>query len=272
MKLNILTTAALLAIAGTALTQSAKAQFSSTNPNGNGSNEDLILSFSQGTNSANDYELDLGNADKYLDATSTISIANVLSDLNSFDANGFDTDAGLSLNITGVYIGSAADTGAPGYTINNDTLFGAVGSSTSKIAGISPATQGTDAGFADDIYSPGGTTNNPATDGSAAGSFFVPTANVASYQTLKTKDGVGNSVAFSANGSPDLYLDVLTHGSGFTAGASTVDGNGFFTVTSGGEVEYVVPAASPEPSTYALMALGAGLLFWQIRRKSVASL
>jgi hypothetical protein len=70
-----------------------------------------------------------------------------------------------------------------------------------------------------------------------------------------------------------LYLDTIAPStvSSFTKGTSTIDISGdVFSLSSSGVLSFSSAAAAvPEPSTYALMFLGALVLIWQTsRRKS----
>jgi len=281
MKLNLLTTAALLAIVGTTMTPSAKAQFTA-NVGGAANSEDLILSFADNTSTDNgsttNYEVDLGSADKYLIATSTINIANISSDLSSiYSSSSFFTNPNLSISILGDNEG-VTDSSA-GFNITNKSIFVSLSNPANPYSAQSNGTLNSDYTAADQIYKPNASGLNTPTDGAAAGSFLVPTANSASFFTINSTDGLNtqSSAAFTSAGvAPELYLETLVHGAGSkttTLGSTDIDTTGYFTVTSGGEVQYVVAsAAAPEPSTYALMVLGGARFFWHIRRKSVSSL
>lgn len=269
MKLNILTTTALLALAGTALTQSAKAQFTS-NFAGTANVGDLILSFADNTTSDNgnttNYEVDLGNFSQYQTATSTIPIVNIASDLNSiYSSSNPLTNPNIAFSLLGYTDVS---------TTNNSLLIGIANPSAPNGA-QADSVVGNAEGAVEPIYSPGTAPSNLPTDGTAKGSFIVPTVNGSSYNTAAPNVGFPTAISLTAAGAPDIYLEQITHANSTkntVVGGDNVDTTGYFTVTSGGEVEYVVASAAPEPSTYALMALGAGFLVWQLRRKSVSSL
>jgi hypothetical protein len=279
MKLNILTTAAVLALTGTVMTQSAKAQFVSTNNGGAANSSDLILSFedNQVGNSASgipadqgsstNYELDLGSVDQYLGATSNINIANISADLTSVYGSGFFTNSNLVLGILGVNNSGAAD--ATNGALSN-TIYVSLTNPLVPFPAESKSVEGGRAGTVGNLYSPNAGSPAP-TDGATAGSFEVSTANPSGFFNINSTDGFGSgsTTTFTAAGiAPQLSLETLYYasagGSGSKLGSSAVD-NGYFTVSSGGEVEFI--AATPEPSTYALM-----FLFWQIRRKSVSNL
>ncbi len=280
MKLNLLTTTAFLAIAAAASMHSAKAQFTTTNSGGAANSEDLILSFADNTSGDNgattNYEFDLGSADTYLNATSTIQIGNILTDLNATYSN-FFTNPNLSISILGDNNSGATDSSS-GLNITNGSIFVSLNNPLNPYPAQSNSTMNGDFTAVNQIYSPNSASSNLPTNGAAAGSFKVPTANSASFSSLNAVDGLNTqtSASFSTSGAPDLYLETLIHGAGnksTTTGSAFVDTTGFFTVTSSGEVEYEVgAAATPEPSTNALMLLGAGILFWHVRRKSVSSL
>ena len=281
MKLNILSTAAALALAGVALSQSAKAQFVAGNVAGSANDEDLILSFFDNNSSDNgsgtDYELDLGNVDRYLNATSTISVANVNTDLSGLYSTGtYSTNTNLGISILGVYgspDGSTSDTNVTP-AITPTSVFVSLKSPLAPYPAGTTTTIGAKYTEVSPIYTPGAVTGaNAPTDGSTTGSFLVPVANGSSFKLVSANDGFGtaNSSATFGLVAPQLYLEELLNngGKGATAGTAVVDSSGYFTVTSGGEVEFVV-AATPEPSTYALMLLGGAFLFWILRRKNAS--
>src|ERR1700683_458506 len=169
MKLNILTTAALLAMAGALMTQSAKAQFNATQGSGvtgTGNSEDLILSFTDpvgtDTGTATNYELDLGQYSTFANATSTINIANIASDLGLVygTSTNFFSNANLQVGILGVN-----NSGATSNSLPNTTLL-VSDASTTPYTGIKGSTAGQDATAAGKIYTPGLDTTNVPTDGS----------------------------------------------------------------------------------------------------------
>jgi len=251
MKLNLLTTAALLAMAGALMSQPAKAQYSG-NPN------DLIVSFTDG--GSTDYQIDIGQASTYTGASSSINIVNVATDLTAVFGSNWDTNSSLVFSIEGV-----SSTGTNKYTVyvsdNSLTPYAAQGGSTLS-------TQNTDIPL---LYTPGNDLGNPPTDGSAANSYKVSDASGYSFDSYASTGGSTYSANFEASvTSPTLYMDIL-NSTTRSAGTSSELSNGHFDITSGGEIQFT-GASVPEPSTYALMILGGALLFvWQARRKSVSS-
>jgi hypothetical protein len=267
MKLNLVTTAALLAVTGALMTQSAKAQFA-------GNSGDLILSFADNvgtdTGATMNYEIDLGQFSTYTGASSTINIANIATDLTSVYGSSWYSNADLQLGIVGV-----VNNGALG-GVKNDTVF-VSDTSTSPYAAKSGSALGNPVSAAGVLYNPASGTPAP-TNGSTANSYEVPTSNGASFTTKLSAfsaDAPNLETTFGLGTAPTLYLDTLQPGAtSFVTGTSAIAANGHFDITSGGEVQYDVPGvAVPEPSTYGLMMLGGALLFfWQARRKSVSRL
>jgi hypothetical protein len=277
MKLNTLTKTALLVIAGALTIQSAKAQFNPSVAGDDGAavSGDLVLNFTD--DGTTDYELDLGQFSTYTMALHTIDIANIASDLGTLYGSGSFTTAFDSSSLV-VGIVGINNSGSTVDGVKNSSVF-ASDTSLVPYAGETSSTLG---GPVSDIaaeYNPAKDTTNPPTDGTPTGgdgAYEVPAANLYGYDKTLSKIS-SNYPRLDENldgTAPKLYLDTLQPGaSSFVAGTSTEDLNGYFTITSAGEVEFDVPSLStPEPSTYALMILGGALLAcWQLRRKATSS-
>jgi len=195
MKLNILTTAAILAITGAFMTQSAKAQFTSSNGAPTG---DLILGFSStGTGSTTNYEIDLGQFTLYT-GNSQINIANVATDLSSVYGSNWDTSGTLSFAIVGAVVGTTIDNVKTGSVLVTD-------SSTTALAAASNTSLGTDSGKATTIYTPLADLSNVPVAGSAANSEKVAAdgATGHSLSEVLSTDGFSTLIPVTGN----IYLD-----------------------------------------------------------------
>lgn len=265
MKLNHLTTTlAIVAIAGAAMTQSAKAQFTS-GPSNTATSGDLILSFDDPSESTTDFEVDLGQFTLYT-GSSQINIVNIASDLSAVYGSGWYSDSNLSFGIlgynnTGNVVGG--DKNDTNFVSVSGSAFGATTGSnlTNRIATIGK------------ISTPLLDLTNVPTDGTAANSFRVSTASGYSYDAIQKLDGYGTGSEVSFNGStnPSVLLDTLQPGStAFATGTSVLSSAGF-SISSAGEVIYDAQVA-PEPSTYALVIGGLLLLVVLKRRQAVAKL
>ncbi len=96
-----------------------------------------------------------------------------------------------------------------------------------------------------------------------------------SYSPSTTAFSVGSSIEQPLSGSftgpTDSFLDLYE----FNATSSTSQPGTFlgdFSLGNDGTLTFNVAAATPEPSTYALLGLGLAALVWRLRRKAVLSL
>jgi hypothetical protein len=256
MKLNLVTTAALLATAGALMTQPAKAQFV-------GLSGDLILSFSDSvgadTGSGTNYEIDLGQVSLYKNATSTINITNIDTDLKSVYGNGFFSNGNLTFQLSGEQVTSGT---VEQVYLSTPSTTPFAGTGTTNLSGTESA--------AASLYTPAlDTSANAPVVGSTVGSYKVPTANLYSWssQSAPILTSYAPSTTFGQAGGvdPTLKLDIFQTTS-HSAGTSSLL-SGVFDISSSGEVSYDLIAA-PEPSSYAMMLIGGVVLMGLIRRKS----
>ena len=249
----------LLAVASMGvLAQTARAQY---NPN------DLILGFTQ-SGAANDYIIDLGNANSTVGANGT-TLVNLsgdfsLSTFNSTFSGGLA--AGVNMGIVG---GSQPTVGRDLYmTVLRN------GPGTPSLAGsTAPANLGSTAmssGVGDVAAMLNGLALSPG------GSTTISQGNANSWTTwvLGGPDGTGTP-SFVADtgknpmgeGSSSIIYEDLYRGTPGTSGSMTY--LGFFTLdTSGGGSLTFTPSvvAVPEPSAYGLIA-GGGLLLLALRKQ-----
>ena len=276
MKLNILSTTALLAMAAVLTAQSAKAQFTSGPNPGDAASADLILSFNDAgdgtTAAAVDFEVDLGQLSNF-SSTSNLDITSVSADLGVDYTTSFFTDKNIQIGIVG--------TNNSGGTLDgvSDTSMLVSNPSSTAFSAKGGNLLGTDSTKAGVIYTPLGDLTNVPTPGLASMSYNVKTASKDSYKQVAGADGFplsATTTTFGQTGdaAPKLYLDLEQPDADDDSGVGSDTAlAGYFDITSAGVVQYIVPSTNvPEPSTYALMVLGGALLAWQLRRKSTSSL
>ncbi len=243
--MNRLVKTAALAALGVAMGTTAKAQYNAN---------DLILGFTK-TGAANDYVIDLGNAN------TTVGVGGS----TVHDLSGDFSLATLSAQFGGLNGASMGVAGGNGATAGRDLYYtelrGALGT---------PPVPGSTA--------PGSLASTPIANGAndvsavanglplSAGQSATPAqGNASSWSTAVVNFGIdtGRNPMSQANGSL-IYEDLYR---GTPNGAFAYDG--FFTLdTSGSGSLTFTPAATavPEPSTYGMLA-GAGLLALSLRRQ-----
>jgi hypothetical protein len=290
--------AALLSLTGVALlTVAAHAQTTI-------STGDLILGVEdQNGKVSNDYEVDIGNISTFLSydrsnaAGTVINVANLNADLTAtFNESTYETPGTYSTNPAlnqvdiafGIFGTSGNNTALNQTGYANNTLFlsnpeatpGTIGSNLSPDTGSSNGAPYLESQIASAETGPAfsGFSGEPetgsgldATSVSAAGSnSFSSREGGSAFETgfndLNDFSGnlSGSNVAGPTGAVSDLDVILPTNNSTATA-------IGAFEFTSGGELEFITVAAAPEPSTYALMFVGAALLAWQLRRRSFNS-
>lgn len=257
MKLHLLKLT-LAALAGVIITPTVHAGIYT------GASEDLILSFQDST-SSNDLQIDLGSITQFTGAHVTFSL-NIGTDLANIFGSGYYTDSGLKFSIAGTN-----NTPSTLNTYAANTSF--VGDPTSTP--FDPfSTNG-----AKPLKTQIGQLYNPTspTAGSTPNSDVVAASSVNSYTNTNPSPGdFGNlsstaETTFGLGSNPVLYLDILKPG-GTSAFAQDASGNNYvFSIDSTGLLTYSA-AAVPEPSTYAMLLLGAAGLLVLHRRKSVSNL
>lgn len=287
---------ALLALVGTAL-------LSSTAKAGTYTAGDLLLGF---TNSSvgSVYVLDLGSAITYRNATSNIlNITNIGTDLSNVFGSTWYDNSSLYFGVVGVRSTTSGANGDPSKTTylsasrpsvgtqsavwgqGNPYTSGAMGTAGSQVVGMetsfSTALASTTASNTNAAIMAKGTTTwdhyNPPTTGSQSfGLYSAVGANTAGIEQTFAAGSYGTFAGIGAvEGAVDLYRLLATttgataDGKGVigTAGVGTYEGT--FTLDQSGNVSF---AAVPEPSTYAMLAMGAGFLAILWRKRSQSAL
>ncbi len=216
---------------------------------------DLYVAFRSGDSSqTNDLVIDLGVYSNFTaGSTSTINIGDQLA--AAFGAN-WASDQSITFSVFGA-VQASAKNGAVAYTLwtsvpNGGTVLNATGKTTlsgadSSIAGVANAS------------GPGvvakGNTDSYTTKILASGSQYFK----AGQQETSVVDAVGG-----VNGDADLTVYQYAP-TGNTTGTVTQMA-GFDLQTDG---TFAAVASVPEPSTYALIILGASVLFWNMKRRNV---
>ena len=259
-------TAALVALASVALVGGTAKATTSFNAG------DIFLGVEDITNpSGSDYEVDLGNISTFQNFTGTIDLGNVSADLTTaFGASPF-SNGNLNYGI----IGTSGNLGASGYVAN--TIFISNPQIVNGVPNVpnldqSNGLQGTQRGIIATFE--GGTLGAFAPE-AANGAVFpdatiLPAGGADSFSTLEggTGFGTGDSDLATLATDEDLTVNVPT-----TVKGANVLGTdlGYFSFSTNGDLLYTSYAiATPEPSTYALLAIGALVGFWQFRRASRA--
>jgi hypothetical protein len=259
MKRKILTTA-LVALAGlTLLSQSVQAQLTY-------SADDLFIGF-QKAGSLNSYVINIGQASLYNlpGASFTLSSGSIGADLTAVFGSGWATDASLYWGVAGTPGSSIAggDQANTLYASKAESLYGTqetpynrainqnipraeIVNFTSSYAGAANATNPKGMIQSTSIANDWQEFNNSS--GTSFGYF----------------DGLEGNFAAGVGGTA---LDLFRMQSGSTAlgtyrGTFTINGSGLISFSG------APPSAVPEPSTYAMLALGALLMTVVIRRKA----
>lgn len=283
-KMKITRKIALLSVAGLSLvTMTAQAQLDSTfNAN------DVLLGFraSAGNGTTTQLVFNLGSAQSFRDATAnSVNFANIGSILSStYDSNWYDRTnlwAGFISATNGTNSDNSGDLGigsGVGQTDPNSTIYvsrvrtsvGTVGNAQGSTPGNPIALDPQVAGLA--IASFGGTFSTNQSGGQA--SLATATANGwATNVTASTAIDFGTfniegaftsgNFTFGAAGTVERMWDFYrVPNFGETTGLGQFQGT--FTINNSGQVSFV---AVPEPSTYALLGLGAIVGFIAYRRR-----
>ncbi len=275
MKLTKITAAAIaLAFAGVFGT-SAHAQNLTYNTG------DLLIGFEQ-SGSANNYVVDLGAANQFIDATGPLTFSLSTADLTSAFGSSWASNSQTNLVQWGVIGGTSRTTSLTlgGDTLAKNTLFYTQGELTPGTPSDAPLAlnnagqnviNGKITSFTTDFK--GETPSTGSTGLLQATIESKATSNSYGDETNnQSVFGIGFSIEQPASGSftgptnsvLDLYqLNATSSGTapGTLLGGFSLGSNGVLTFN-----------AAPEPSTYALMGLGVMFLVWQLRRKTVSSL
>jgi len=264
MKTKNLILAVLVVAGATFSASSAKAQ-------GTYSQGDLLLGF-RDTSDSKDYVIDLGSASAFtgqsLGFTETLSLGNVNADLTNIFGAGWSSDANLYWGVAGSTSSSIL------YAGESEQTLGTIGTPWSE---ASTHTQGTPAGLINGIGTNAvsfSTVSSNATD-----AFIQNNSDPASWESYmpfgansNNSDSVfkyyapefeGNSSTGISNTALDLFQMNPANGTG---NLGTYQGT--FTIDNGANVTFTVV---PEPSTYAAVVLGAGILVLVSRRRRIAA-
>ena len=275
MKINKPIVIALLALAGTALTMPSASATGLPWSTG-----DLLFGLRAlgGGATTTDYEVDLGNALNYLPgggfatgAPVTLSLGNIGTDFSNIYGSDWYTNSTTDIQWS---VAGSTQSSADG-SIGAYTLFATSASST-------PGTS----------YNPGSSfgQHTPANDiaamlGASGQGYGLGDSAGNGTQTLSANSSLGLIQSTSA---PDSYASFQSGGfsygkfTPYVEGATTADLTlfevvpgtsspvdlGTFALSSGGDVTFT-SAAVPEPSTYAAVFLGAGVLILMGRRRSI---
>jgi len=274
MKPNKITSAALALALAAVLGTSAHAQTYNTG--------DVLLGFEQ-SGSANDYEVDLGAFTQFADATSPVTLQLSVTDLNTAFGSSWSSNSQTDLVQWGV-IGSGqlhGNTTVNGTALNADTLFYTVGEVTPGTQSTAPTehsttVQGTvvsqivnattgSGGFTSGTLTGNGTLQAIIQSASATDSYAYEISSKSNFEIGSSIQQPGSG---TGQGPTDSVLD-LYQLNPVNGGTATYLGD--FSLNSGGVLTFD-PAAVPEPSTYALMGIGAMFLIWRLRRKAASVL
>jgi hypothetical protein len=276
MKLKYLKLTALSAIAGmTFLGQSAKAASPSYTAG------DLLLGFyaTGGTGADQTYVFDLGNsATVYREATTNFTLATSLgTDLSSVFGSNWFSRSDLYWGVVGVRSSSSS-----GSVVNGDpvrTNYVSLAETTFGIQTTAPtiSLSTSRANVATDIVAiqtgVGGFSTSTATANSNNLGAIIATSNSNSFDELSSKlstdgglDIFGNFGNGASGAALDLYRILNTNTGASPTGTVGVGSyEGTFTIDNSGNVSF---AAVPEPSTWAMMGVGAAFLGMQVVRRS----
>ena len=260
MKMNKLITAAAVALASVAFVQTASAQFV---------NGDLLLNFrvndGAGQGAGQDLEVDLGQASAFDFTTShAVTVLNA-SDLSSiFGTSGTPWQSRTDLVFS--IVGAAGTTTEFLSNPNNSSFTVTTGlqGNEGTIASLYAETSGTNTSGTS--YNVSASDHQSYTDvlTNASGTHIGSNAYSNDFNFIPGTIGASEQTVSSTGSSLDLY-EITTTGTGKSAKATATD-LGTFTVEGNGTLEFTSATAAPEPSTYALMGLGALALFFVRRR------
>lgn len=268
MKLKHLKLTALSALAGmTFLGQVAKAATPTFNAG------DLLVGFyaTGGTGVNDNYVFDLGPAYAYRD-NNTALFSSHLSislgvDLASIYGANWNSRSDLFWGVLGVYSKISSANGDPGATnylsLADPSTAPTLGSSTTRTN-----TANTILGLASGA---GGFAVSTATSNSGGFGVDIAATNSNSFESVSSSllTATTYNVAGSVGSGLDLYR-ILNSTSGAsptgTVGLGTLEGT--FSINSSGNVAYASVAAVPEPSTWAMMGVGAAFLGMQVVRRN----
>jgi len=258
--MNILAKTTLLALAGVAIaSQSANALTYTPG--------DILLGFRTSTK---DYVIDLGNYSQFTLATTNYTAANVNADLTTLLGSGWATNTGLSWGAIGY----------DNYGGSNGLIFASKGETVVGTAetGWSQVTKSNTTGEASKITTFIGAeyTGQTSNTFNLTGIIQTPDSTSTPYWTEAVTGaytGWGNisfgtfnpSIEANATGGTAVtstQLDLFKMGVG--SGAGAYQGN--FTLATNGDVVF---NAVPEPSTYAMLGVGAIAFLGMMRRRSV---
>jgi hypothetical protein len=273
---NLLKTA-LLALAGTALVASSSmAQSATTYAQG-----DFLLGFraTGGTGSGSNVLVDIGPGSSFLTSTTpvTFSLSNLFATLNGVYSSGWTTRSDVFWSVAGADSSSSSTV----YITAPETVGGSEATPWTKL-GTSSQT-----GVRNKINTEGGTPNtsgynfytgnaNPYGAGPAVIEGQTDSNSYGSYHPGGTGPNSGPAPGISyavfnptiegtfANGTGGITLDLIKLGSGTGPGQDLGD----FTISNNGILTFKPDILEvPEPSTYASVALGAGLLLLIVVRR-----
>jgi len=270
MKPNI--TSALLALAAaTLLTQQAQAQNSYTTG-------DLLLGFSQNGN-ASDYVVNVGLASTVINAAPAngpITVADLsTTELASFDstAGNWATDPTLQWGIAGGTLSGTSTSATGTFGLPESTVFLTEEAGAAALTVNSYSAQNGWDGQIDGTLGGGFNNSTQAPSGVAATLQSASAGN--SWDTLALTEsgaafGSGDSIVSTLSPTSsvlDLYELDPSNARGTKPAATLL---GAFSLESNGDLVFTPlgAAAAPEPSSYALIAVGLTLLFWHLRRKA----
>jgi len=253
---------------------------------------DVLLGFraSGGNGTSTTIMVNLGAASTFRDATSNminfVNIGSILS--TAYDSNWYDrtnlwtgfvsaTNGQNDDNTGGTAIASqTTDYNSTIYVSTRRTATGTVGSANSTRPGNSIALNAQNMGGL--INTLGLTFDANDTSGVYNGSSSVTNlwntsmtgsngADIGANYNVEATYTVGDRGTFGAAGTVEQMWDFYRVAQFPVTDADAGKGlyQGTFTLNSSGQVSFV---AVPEPSTYALLALGAGVVFFAIRRRN----
>jgi hypothetical protein len=263
------------------LSTSAQAQTTSY------SEGDLLLGFEQQNGSggvtANDFVVDLGSASNFIGATGPLTFDLSTTNLTSAFGSNWASNSATDLVQWGVVGGS--DLNSPitvgSDTLQKNTLFYTegelnVGTHSTPPATASNSTQKTIntniQNFANDFA--GQTESTSGLNAVIIGSndSLGWSANNPSTAAFGSSHGIEEPSSGSYTGPTDSVLDLYQLNNTTTTPGSTATLLGEFSLSSGGVLTFDQAGAVPEPSSYALVGVGAMFLFWRLRRKAAYSL
>ena len=261
---NLKFTVALAALAGVALASGTAKATTSFNPG------DVFLGVEDVTGTiTNNYEVDLGNISFFKNATGTTDLGSMNADLTTAFGSGYASNANLQYGI----IGTSTNLGASGYVAN--TIFISNPQSINGVPSIpyldqSGGAQGTQR------------SNVQSFEGGSIGAFAPEPANGTVFPDATIiNSSLNNSFtteeAGSGFGTGDTDLNGLTGDSDLNVLVPLPSGNrgpilgsdlGYFSFSSTGDLLFTSYniVSTPEPSVWALLAIGAFVGFWQFRR------